>query len=320
MKKSYFYGMVQVDHVSCEKAKSIDYLFLASSADSRAYEALGFIAGKGTQLGKIVVFNFSEWGAEPGSESYYNYLNYGIDPILVPCSITEPFTSISVLNAIKEDLASASHIAIDISCFPKPYIAYLIKFLKNCGLTEITALYTEPVSYLFSPGLYETYHSTSGYLEVREVPGFPGDDSYTTNKLLVIIVGFDGILAETVEQFVHYDELLVINGFPSYSPYFKDISLINNLDLIKDKDVLYASANNPFDTYNLLKEIKLKYPDSFISVAALGTKPMALGACLFSILEPSIRLVDPIPEKYSDKISEECSKTWAYILPLDTKP
>jgi hypothetical protein len=183
----------------------------------------------------------------------------------------------------------------------------------------LTVFYTEPKSYVFSKGLYRSYQSTRGPLSVLEIPGFPGQENITESKLLVILLGFDGELSDYITEEISPDEVILVNGFPGYLPKFKDISLICNekLSVNVNNRILYSRANNPFDTFNLLKSVRTRYPNSSFTVAPLGTKPMALGACLFAIANPSVRVIYPLPDSYSDVTTDECWRSWCYTLPME---
>lgn len=61
--------------------------------------------------------------------------------------------------------------------------------------------------------------------------------------------------------------------------------------------VRYAQANNPFSAYNTLVEIKDSNTDKLLDICVLGSKPMALGACLFALRNPQIVKVSyPFPK------------------------
>jgi hypothetical protein len=103
---------------------------------------------------------------------------------------------VKALGDYDPNFRSATEVAIDISCFTKPYFFCLLKYLKEqTTINNVTVFYTEPMSYVFSKGLYQSYHSTSGPLSVMEIPGFPGNDTRTTKKVLVVLLGFDGELS-----------------------------------------------------------------------------------------------------------------------------
>lgn len=170
---------------------------------------------------------------------------------------------------------------------------------------------------MFSKGLLRSYHSSYGALTVHEMPGYPGIDTRCTQKVLVVLLGFDGELSSFITDEVAPDETIIVNGFPGYSPKFKDISLINNERLLANSSELhYARADNPFETFNVLAKIRKKYENKFLNIAPLGTKPMALGACIYAIFDPSVRVVYPLPEGYANVTTEQCWHSWVYMVPL----
>ena len=157
-----------------------------------------------------------------------------------------------------------------------------------------------------------------GPLIPLEIPGYAGSDFRGQERLLVILLGFDGDLAKEIDEDVAPEHTIAVNGFPGYALKFKDISLICNEKLInkKAKVVSYSRANNPFETYNLLEKLKKDHENFFINIAPLGTKPMALGACMFAIHNPEVRIIYPIPKDYMKVTTDECWKSWAYNIPL----
>ena len=304
-----------------ETANTFDYLITAGGSDFRAYETIRKSQGK-IDFKKVVLFDFNERKDDVDieeHESYHCYSELNCDIELIPCSIMEPS---SCLKNIKVNFNSNDKIAIDISCFTKPYFFALIKYLnEKRNISDVTIFYTEPLTYLFSPGQYLSYRSGFGPLSVNEIPGFPGKAVGKTNKVLIVLMGFDGDLSSFVFDEVSPHELIAINGFPAYSPKYKDISFINNERIISntglDVETQYVTANNPFETFNILENIIKDREDSFITIAPLGPKPMALGACLLAIAHPSVRIIYPLPERYANKTTAECSKSWVYNVPLE---
>jgi hypothetical protein len=108
----------------------------------------------------------------------------------------------------------------------------------------------------------------------------------------------------------------VVNGLPSYSLKLKDVSLLNNYDLITkigSDSVHYAAANNPFSSYNLLESLHRKNKGTLINICTIGSKPMALGACLFALdnLE-DVKVTYPFYEKINFDADEISGKIWKY--------
>lgn len=305
---------------SSKSTSELDTFILCSGSDNRAYQILESINSKKT---KIIMLNFQERiNRKENSNPIFSYKKKSLEnltevscKIKIPNSILETFTNIG--------FDDSSKIGIDISCLTKPYFYYLIKLFKErFKLAKLTIFYTEPKSYFFQKGLFNAFHSSTGPLSIIEIPGYSGQELRGAKRKLVILLGFDGDLSKEIREDVSPEETVLVNGFPSYTPKFKDISLIVNEKLVSGNDisVAYARANNPFEVYNLLESIKTENEASgqeiFLNIAPLGTKPMALGACLFALHNPEVRVVYPLPEEYDDKYSEQCWNSWVYKLPL----
>lgn len=311
------YKMELIDS-STEILDELDFLILASGSDSRAYEVLS----KCTSILKnqTIFFHFAERiNGLPANDPLFNFKKYSYNKVQeIYCEIKNPSSSLEELE--KNTFSNATKIGIDISCFTKPYFYFIIKFLKEkYGIQNITVFYTEPKSYLFTQGLFNTFHTSSGPLSILEMPGYPGLELRGSKRKLIILLGFDGDLSKEINEDVSPNDTIVVNGFPSYTPKFKDISLIANEKLVSDQNITirYARANNPFEVYNLLKTIKNEEKgDFFLNIAPLGTKPMALGACLFALHNPEVRIVYPLPEFYDNKYSDMSWSSWLYELPL----
>lgn len=304
------------------KKDSYDIFLLAGGSDYRAYEILRLMKSENISIKKILLFDFLERVRDiDKNDPYYNYQKIGFNNILpIQCSIRDPNSCLQNLIPLESELSSAPKIALDISCFTKPYFFYLIKLFKERFKIDcISVFYTEPQSYLFPRKIFSSYHSSTGPLTISEIQGFPGYEARGEKRVLVILLGFDGDLSKEINEDVSPSETLVVNGFPSYSPKFKDISLIANEKLTSDKDVSikFSRANNPFEVFNLLEDLKNKMENSFINIAPLGTKPMALGACLFALYYPDVRVVYPLPETYEKVTTTKYWNSWRYLIPLN---
>lgn len=313
-----FYEMKIIENTYEEITNEYDSFFLSGASEYRAYEILRKFDENNVKIREVVLFDFLE--RHDTGDNYCNYKKTSYRIKEVACSIKDPSDCFKKLDRRKYIFNKYKNIAIDISCFTKPYFYYIIKYFKEIvGLRTIDIYYTEPATYILNKGLYESYHSTSGSLEIIELDGFAGDSTDNKYKILIILLGFDGELSRTIVREVDVDEIILINGFPPYSPIFKDISIINNIELTSfdlGNKIFYANANNPFDTFNLLELIKRSKPNSYINIAALGTKPMALGACLFATLNPEVRVIYTLPDKYSNETAKNCCKSWFYRIPL----
>jgi hypothetical protein len=114
---------------------------------------------------------------------------------------------------------------------------------------------------------------------------------------------------------------VVINGFPSYVPKLKDISLLSNYSLLTSsidyEHKFFAKANNPFSAYNVLCDIRSKYKDFLMNICVLGTKPMALGACIFALKNlEDVKVTYPYPQNYLSRTTVDSTKSWHYVVEI----
>jgi hypothetical protein len=302
---------------SSDTLNELDYIIIASGSDKRAYEVL--TKSSAIDNYHAIFFHFKERlkGLQQ-TDPLFDYKRFLFNTIQeISCEIKNPSSCLEEI--IKNEFNTTAKIGMDISCMTKPYFYFLIKLLKErFGVKKLSVFYSEPKSYLFPRGLFNAFHTSSGPLSVSEIPGYPGQESRGSKRKLVILLGFDGDLSKEINEDVSPSDTVVVNGFPSYIQKFKDISLIANEKLVcaNNLNVDYVRANNPFETYNLLQQIKSKENGVFLNIAPLGTKPMALGACLFALHNPEVRIVYPLPENYKNKYSDMCWHSWLYDLPL----
>ena len=148
-----------------------------------------------------------------------------------------------------------------------------------------------------------------------ELFGFSGV-SHETNNDLYLFMGFEGALALKVTEDTAYKELNLINNLPSFYQKYKDISIVNNYQLMQNQKscMLYTPADNPFETYNLLENSIGS--DTYACIAPLSTKPVALGVCLFALSHEKVRVVYPISQKYNASNTVDTYKTYVYNISL----
>lgn len=220
------------------------------------------------------------------------------------------------------ELTPDSSVIVDITSFIKPYFFLLLKKLfKDYQLKKLGILYTEPLHYKKSKS--EDYSFSSGSKMVGEIPGFGYHEDTAKKKLLIIIMGFEGARFSEVHTSIESDLTIPINGFPSYVLDYKNVSIIMNKDMLVDANCSHnmemASASDPFETLAILKGIHKQWHDSHImTISPLGTKPMALGSCLFSLIQHDVRVVFPYPTRYEPLTStQESGITWLYKIEKD---
>jgi hypothetical protein len=312
------------DHVS-EKVH-YDCIIVGGGSDARAYQVLRRASQSKLSFTNVLFCDFEERTAPENAEARKAYGSYSELPLsfkLLPCSLRDPSSCLKSIAKVGVAFNSQSKVALDISSFTRPYCFALLKYLQDfCGLTSVDVFYTEPMSYVIPKGLIRSYRKSIGSLSVMEVPGFPGRDTGKGKSALILTLGFDGELSAFISDEVTPDIIIIVNGFPAYSPKFKDISLINNEKLLNysgvQENIFYCRASNPFEMFNLLVSLQSKHKDTFLNIAPLGPKPMALGACMFALSNNAVRIVYPMPTKYADVTTDQCWNSWRYTLPLGT--
>lgn len=213
------------------------------------------------------------------------------------------------------------YISIDITGFPIPDLFRLFYVLFHyVKLNKIYVFYTEPQCYVFQHDDYKEFNYLSGEMTYRTIDYYncTGDE---TNEVLVIFLGFDHYTSNYVYEKAQPSRVLVVNGFPSYFPKLKDISLLNNhevlIDNVDEDSKFFCSANNPFKTFNTIIDIRKKFEKYLLNFCVLGTKPMALGVCMYSLFYPeNVKVTYPYPKSYSTGTDKLTSKTWCYIIDM----
>lgn len=300
--------------------EKMDFFIIAAGADYRAYENSRLINLSTCKIDNLVVYRFSKRDQPDDDEYSKKYEAYQLiktnQLTVIPVDISDPSKCVPSLVEKGIDILPSHIVGIDISCFTKPYFYILLNYLSRRKLQKVLTFYTQPFSYRFADSNYGSFKSSSGPITVKEVPSFPGADTRVEGRLLIIILGFDRDLSTVINEIVAPTKTLIVNGFPGFEPKFKDISLINNERLLSSNKLLYSRSTNPFEIYNLLDCLKTDNTDYILSIAPLGNKPMALGACLFAIHNPNVRVIYPYPQEYENIITNDCSISWLYTLPL----
>lgn len=300
----------------------VDCLIVAVGSDDRGLDVLRSYAASGVRVSCAVLLESEERirALEDGEREALRDRFDEVAPsaVRIRGAFGDPSSFIGGLTESGVIGARAGRIGVDMTLFTRPLLFWLLKYLGlTLGGPAISVYYTEPESYRYAAGTFDTYQATMGPLEVREVPGFPGRPHSSDAGNLTVLLGFDGQLAAAISDDVAPRETIVVNGFPGYFQKYKDVSLVNNERLVSGAGkLLYAPADNPFETYNLLEDIRREVPDALMTLAPLGTKPMALGGCLFAIDNDDVRVVYARPREYVSRTSWSSWQTWRYDVRL----
>jgi len=310
------YIMEPISQSSCLKKLHIDLMIVAASADQRAYEGIRSVLHNGIYVEKLLVLKFKSqqiFADDPLYEAYNQYAALEIPVVEVELPEDDIAVDLSVFEG--------RNILIDITSFTIPNLFRLLFVLRTViGITDFHILYTEPKHYTFEADTFGSYAYFIGEREYKALDEFyiSGDDK----EILTIFLGFDRMTSSLVKEAVNPTETILVNGFPSMTPKLKDVSLLNNRELISvvGKPRFSVKTNNPFSTYNVLQKIQQEHPDTLINVCVLGTKAMALGAGIYALQNKNIKLSYAHTKKGAAKISYGVSNTWYYHFMLSKCP
>lgn len=310
------YGMNRINNDNFPPT-SIDGLIIFYTQEGRSFNAIDQLLHSGSIPSSVLVLSLHE--------------DYPID---IDSMTTKYKTNITIFS-MENELSSAllpyfreingyikgkNSIGIDISSMPIPMFAQIFHFLfKRHNDKKIVVYYSEPQHY----NLEKVFDFTAfhGEIDIKVIPGFEGKTSKLgeSQRTVFYLMGFETrYLSKIIPQEINPYTIFPINGFPAYFPKYKDISLINNDVNFQEKgvEVVFAEANNPFETYNQMFQLKGKNTEYCIDIIPTGTKPMALGACLLALKEGNndVRILFPFPTEYKNNQSIGNGVVWEYIL------
>lgn len=194
--------------------------------------------------------------------------------------------------ALGDLLATGAPPCIDISGLGHQVWAPLVKAAYSRKL-PVTVVYAEPEKYRphsspAYPDLFDLSESFAGY---APLPGFarladPPDD---TPIALVALLGFEGMrptrLALEIEP---QPKVISIVGVPGFRAEYPTFTVACNGDFLAgfqaQREVRFAAAYCPCEAYETIVRIREDFPDHYLYIAPVGTKPHALGAVCYAIL------------------------------------
>lgn len=287
------------------KTSQIDTMIIAANDDIRTYEGLNKLAKQGITLDELYVLKFESQKTHP--------INLQYDSI----STTE-IELLDDMGNLDIELFKNKNILLDITGFSIPNLFRMLYILGEVLQNhDLHVLYTEPKHYIFGEDTFGSYAYYIGEREYKALDEFyvSGDDG---RELLAIFLGFDRMTSSIVKDAVNPTETILVNGFPAMSPKLKDISLLNNRELISilGKPKYSVKTNNPFATYNTLSQIQREHSDMLINICVLGTKAMALGAGIYALQNKNIKLSYAHTKQYAAEISTGVSNTWYYYFKI----
>ena len=304
-----------MNSVGNNQPRNLDAFIIFSTPEDRSWNTIMYLGKKDClpyEILKLSIINEEKSKNLKKNEFNYKFINSTIDNDLSKSIIT-------CLKIVDSYVNNKKVIGIDISVMPIPIFTQIIHFLyfKHRD-KKIIIYYTEPEHYNLD-NIFD-FHSFDGEISIRAIPGYEGRTSQKNElqRILFYIIGFEmNQLSKLIPIETNPNVIVPINGFPSYFPKYKDISLINNDVNYQDLDIemIFAEANNPYETYNQINCLANKYQNYCIDIIPAGTKPMALGACMYALKKDNnIRLLFPFSPEYKNQNSIGKGKIWEYII------
>ena len=305
---SILYDITEVSQVAEYDA---EVFILASGSDDRAIAMLNNLREVPNVITKVLLLKYDAFDIDLLKTAFPS-----ADITIIDVS----GDSVSFLLSLQEneEILKSHKILIDVTSIRIPEMFVLFKSLKL--LNENVCLriaYSTPIEYEFEAEPFTSYHSYFGNLKTIDLVGFGGTSEDMSHTQMIIFLGFEGVLSAKVSEDVRYDKLTVVNNLPSFFEKYKDISVINNFDLLtrRRERIRYVPANNPFETYNFLADQLAD--DEPACVAPLSTKPVALGVCLYALAHDSLRVVYPTADEYKHHRANSVHSTYIYSISLN---
>jgi hypothetical protein len=162
-------------------------------------------------------------------------------------------------------------------------------------VSQLLAVYVEPGHYAKSkiPRPGDIFALSDKLHGIRPLPGLvrlrrEGNE----RAIIVALIGFEGWRFDAVLSKLEPDagSVIPIVGVPGFRAEYPFYTIEGNMiPLEKDDNWMrrqLATANDPFEVANILKELKNGNPEALLRIALVGTKPHALGAVIFHAIMP----------------------------------
>lgn len=305
---SVLYDITEASYVTYYDA---EVFILASGTDDRATAMMNHLSKTSNTIAKILLLKYDAFDETALKTAF---------PSADVTTIDVSGDAVSFLSNLQgnEDIIKRQKIIMDITSIRIPEMFALLKYIKL--LNEQVCLriaYSTPIEYEFEAEPFTSYHSYFGNLKTIDLVGFGGISEDMSHSQMIIFLGFEGVLSAKVSEDVRYDKLIVVNNLPSFFEKYKDISVINNFDLLtrRHDKMKYVPANNPFETFNFLTDQIIDGEPA--CVAPLSTKPVALGVCLYALAHDSLRVVYPTADEYKHHRANSVHNTYLYSIRLN---
>ncbi len=169
----------------------------------------------------------------------------------------------------------------------------IIQSLYNNGIRKIDAIYIEPSNYKSTKGKIVHKRDFELSSEFDGYTGIPGHTLYMSAASNDKFIFFCGYESERIERAIedlniNNKKCQLVFGVPAFHSGWEMNSFSNNIRVIERRNLgnsfYYCGASNPMA---VCEKLGIIYgglgEDEHLFIIPVGTKPMALGACIFKV-------------------------------------
>lgn len=236
--------------------------------------------------------NISAWDELKNVDANRLILLRDVSPDMVAVLNGDPPQTVLLTDSTSlASLAESDKVLIDITALPHHVWAPLFQaFLK--ADKQVRVLYVEPGGYKThpTPASANLFDLSVCFGGLSPLPGFaklagPENDEDT---IFVAFLGFEGNRAERIlNQLEPHPRVIPIVGAPGFQINYPAITVACNRNLLSEfdcnSDIRFAKASCPFEAFEMLDSIRRDFPDHYLYIAIVGTRPHALGALLYAM-------------------------------------
>lgn len=193
-------------------------------------------------------------------------------------------------------VVEGDEILLDISGLAHHIWAPIVRRLR-ANRIPTRVVYVEPESYTVhsSPASNSLFDLTVTFEGLAPLPGFArlGGPFDENQCLFVATLGFEGSRPESLAlQIDPAPRVIPVIGVPGFQLEFPSYTIACNRNFLEvckaHQEIRLARASCPFEVLSVLREIHRDYPDFYMYLAPVGTKPHALGAVLYALENPDL--------------------------------
>jgi len=294
-----------------------DVFIICSSFEERS-KALIDLFDKDILFENSIIVNYDESTKTNLRDYNYIYIKKQLNKIsnkvhTILCDRHDPLDFLSKLKYIvdKKLINVKGNLLLDITTFTKQYTLILLKYVDNLTFKSIKICYTEPLYYSKNTPL------SYGRIGINAVPSYGGHYDRTKEKLLMLLLGYEGDRAYGIWERITPNKTIAYIGKPAYSNGI--ISKVErfNQKLIKKlpkNSIKFLPALDPFEANKRLKKDISCYINEYnISICPLGPKPQIIGLYNALKIYNDVQVIYASPKYYEEQyFSKKIGNIWEF--------